>query len=440
MKSIHTHFLVALSFLFCYACSEDDNNTVTPPSNVNQALLETVISNLVEVQYSKELSIDIGVNWAQHIDKVQYNDHYDYREMVSQNIWDILYQNKQYTEELIQLGAATQNNNLQAVAKVLQAYNYSLLTDLFGAVPFDVGQSFEYQSQEMIYLEIIALLDDANQLFSIATGTIDGVYDNLYQGNLSKWEQFGNAIHLRLLLRTSGQWEVSSAIQNLVNENTMFQSNADNAAYVFSGIGDDVHPLHRTIVTLDRIEYRGSTFVFDLLEQGEDPRAATMLSVEGTGNQLAIGEICYEPTSPANFMTYAEQCFLLAEAAYKGYVSLDIGTFYNQGVIASFQSNGLEVATAENFLNTYPLQQTEALEQIAIQKYLATYLQGFEAWTEYRRTGYPVMTVPSDAHINEIPSRLLYPSSQAIENTANYNNAISMQGEDVLTTKLWWQL
>jgi len=63
-----------------------------------------------------------------------------------------------------------------------------------------------------------------------------------------------------------------------------------------------------------------------------------------------------------------------------------------------------------------------------------TGLQGFEAWTEYRRTGYPTFLVVSKASLLGgalMPQRLLYPNSEAISN-------LNFPGLVPVTTPVWW--
>ncbi len=89
---------------------------------------------------------------------------------------------------------------------------------------------------------------------------------------------------------------------------------------------------------------------------------------------------------------------------------------------------------------TPTLSSTEAVafEQIYNQKWLSLYCQGVEAWTEYRRTGYPVLSPAIDGRYDEVPSRYTYPSSESTLNGTNYSAAVANQGADLLTTKLWW--
>ena len=78
------------------------------------------------------------------------------------------------------------------------------------------------------------------------------------------------------------------------------------------------------------------------------------------------------------------------------------------------------------------------LMQIRTELWKAIYAQGLEAWTEQRRTGYPVLSPAAEGAINEIPSRYVYPTVEASINGENYDAAVASQGADELTTSIWW--
>ena len=82
--------------------------------------------------------------------------------------------------------------------------------------------------------------------------------------------------------------------------------------------------------------------------------------------------------------------------------------------------------------------QSDALNQIATQNYIALFSQGVESWTEWRRTGIPALTPAIEGDLNEIPSRYNYPTTENSINKTNYDAAVASQGPDLLTTPIWW--
>jgi hypothetical protein len=80
--------------------------------------------------------------------------------------------------------------------------------------------------------------------------------------------------------------------------------------------------------------------------------------------------------------------------------------------------------------------EAEKLEAIMWEKYVASYTTN-EAWSDYRRTGYPVLTAVADAQGGiDVPQRLPYPQSEFLYNS---NTPTSLEGFPAnLTTSLWW--
>ena len=78
-----------------------------------------------------------------------------------------------------------------------------------------------------------------------------------------------------------------------------------------------------------------------------------------------------------------------------------------------------------------------AIEQIATQRYIHLFLNGYEGWAEYRRTGYPAMALSAGA---EVPNRQSYATTESFNNTENYNSAVQRQfgGNDNIYGKVWW--
>ena len=140
-------------------------------------------------------------------------------------------------------------------------------------------------------------------------------------------------------------------------------------------------------------------------------------------------------------MSYSELNFLMAEAATKGFITGDAETYYNNGIRAAFTFNGIAADYDAYILGSgvaFSSVPANALKQIAEQNWIAMYDQGIESWTEWRRTGYPVLELPADPFVGSIPSRYKYPPIESSVNGANYDAAIAAQGPDLLTTDIWW--
>lgn len=153
---------------------------------------------------------------------------------------------------------------------------------------------------------------------------------------------------------------------------------------------------------------------------------------------------------PTIYQSYAEVELMLAEAAVRGWHNGDAETHYNNGVRAAMQQLAIydEEATVSDaevdaYLAANPYDQANALEQINTQYWAATFLNGIEAWSNWRRSGYPELTpanAPGNATGGTIPRRLTYPANEALLNEESYQQAISRQGPDLLTTRVWWDV
>ena len=145
-------------------------------------------------------------------------------------------------------------------------------------------------------------------------------------------------------------------------------------------------------------------------------------------------------------MTFAEVSFIQAEAAMRGWGGLtpaQAAGFYNAGVTASIQQWGGTPAQAATYLAQPSVAFNPAigLAQIGLQKWIALFTQGNEAWSEFRRTGYPATIVPGPRFYSDTPGltmRLTYPAAEYAVNQAGIDAAIARQGPDVYSTKVWW--
>jgi hypothetical protein len=81
----------------------------------------------------------------------------------------------------------------------------------------------------------------------------------------------------------------------------------------------------------------------------------------------------------------------------------------------------------------------ERQKRIAIQKWLALYIDPIQAWSEFRRTCQPAILEPGpSAVIDEIPRRLYYSNTESAVNKANYDAAVVRQGADNFLTRIYW--
>ncbi|WP_373517020.1 SusD/RagB family nutrient-binding outer membrane lipoprotein [Pricia sp.] len=159
-------------------------------------------------------------------------------------------------------------------------------------------------------------------------------------------------------------------------------------------------------------------------------------------------------------MDYAELQFIFAEARERNLISVgEADAYYENGIRASFSyyldriiaggwseiANDLQDFDLDAYLAqpavAYTGSADEKLEKVALQKWIALFYTGFEAWSDWRRTGIPAIVPGADAaNGGNVPVRFQYPNEVKSTNEANYEAAVSRQGADGLNTKLWWDV
>ncbi len=467
--------LLSLTLVFVVgSCTQDFEEINTNPNGPLTVPAGLYIPGIVEVMaddmYSTFNGGDMGSCWAQHWAKVQYNDEERYIPRATQFdiIWDNFYSRAiKDAETMFTTAVEEGNNNLQGVALVLRAYAYFQLTDLFGNVPYQQALKAEegintpsYDTQASIYDALLADLDNANSLLSANGGIITATSDIVYGGDYLKWKKFANSLKFRAIMRFSGRsdFNKSSDLQEIVSSRQIFTSNADEAKLVYLATAPNNNPVNASIIGGNRGEYKVNSALVDILVGLNDPRLEVYAQPNvskafrgkpsgitnvpnddyGYENVSSIGTLYLAATAPAYFVSYSELEFLIAEAIEKGFVTGDVQQHYEAGVKASFEANGLSTASAAYLLGDGAFDAFNALEQVGLQKWIALFGQGYEAFAEWRRVKIPTLTPAIDGTINEIPSRYAYPPSEQSLNKVNYDAAVASQGADVLTTKLWW--
>ncbi|MEN8226748.1 MAG: SusD/RagB family nutrient-binding outer membrane lipoprotein [Bacteroidota bacterium] len=147
----------------------------------------------------------------------------------------------------------------------------------------------------------------------------------------------------------------------------------------------------------------------------------------------------------ARLISYAEVCFILAEAAQKGWSVGSQQEWYEKGVEASFNTWGVG-DDASDYLVETGVAYDGSLEQVMVQKWIANWTVAHEAWCDWRRTGFPALTIGPIAKRDAMPLRYLYGNNEKNRNNSNYLNAISgleeteftaQDGEDSSWSKFW---
>ena len=142
----------------------------------------------------------------------------------------------------------------------------------------------------------------------------------------------------------------------------------------------------------------------------------------------------------ALFIQASEVYFILAEATSRGLITGDVNNYYEKGIRTSMNYYRLE--SADTYLNqtSVALNGDNDLEKILTQKWIANFLNGYEAWFDIRRTGIPSLPISPD-NLNQglYPVRYTYPESEQAVNGVNYQAAVDRIGGDTYNSKGWWE-
>ena len=348
------------------------------------------------------------------------------------------------------------------ISKILMANALGTLTSNWGDIPY--SESFQgvsepnpgYDSSEEIYQEIQDLLTDAISDLQQAESVLrPGNDDLVYGGDTDGWIMTANVLKARYLNHQSKVDPNGSAndVLDLLENEMVFQSNDDDAFIAFPDQIDEGNPWFRYKQSTFGDDTRMSATLVDMLVATDDPRISAYVAEDGDGEYTGatpgsqnsgvsdLGPLYGEPEGRFNFITYAEMQFLKAEAHWRLDEFQQAAQAYNEGVEASV----IRVTGDENpdFLQAYAnaaagdMQGQEGLEQIMTQKYIALFLEP-EIFSDWRRTGYPELTVPENAQFDEIVRRWPYPQSELNTNEQNLRSAESNQGGASMIDRIWW--
>ncbi|MCE6990178.1 SusD/RagB family nutrient-binding outer membrane lipoprotein [Dyadobacter sp. CY323] len=462
---------------FLTACSDDLEDINKNPNEAITAqpdyLLANAIKSNADIILGSDASMETTTLYVQHWAKIQYTDPDKYTASLTniQNVWTNLYsQGLTDFSTLIKLGEEAGNPNYQAVGLILKSWSFQILTDLYGDIPYSQAVKIDeyltpkYDAQKDVYIGLLADLKKAGDQINVGGNPIAG--DLIYAGNMTKWKKFANSLRLRIALRIADKDPATAkaVVAELAADPSQLIASNDEIAQLIYQASPNQNPVARDRETRD--DYRVSKSVVDKLIELKDPRLAvfanktvdtTPLGYVGVTNGLPadsaaklgftktskLGDYFTAATSPAVFLSYSEVLFNLSEAAARGFISSDAADLYKKAVTASLQQFRIGTADITAYLAQPAVTFNAAnyKKSIGEQKWLALFSQGLEAYTEWRRLDYPQLK-PAYAGVlsGKFPLRLTYPTGEQALNLSNYKAAVASQGEDKLTTKLWFDV
>jgi len=512
------------------ACTSDFEKTNKNPNDPTSVPTTTLMINaqkrLVEDIRDEWFSGRMALLWAQYWAQVNYTeeDRYQYRENSNNTAWKTIYTDLMDLQRIIelntddatkdQMAAYGSNANQIAAARILKSWTFELLTDTYGPIPYQSYGSDDpdfqalqarsgdilsptYAAQDKIYKDILKELREAADMIDVSKPAFtEG--DNLFAGDAAKWKRFANSLILRVAMRMRNvdPTTANAAIDAAIASGVM-TSNDDNAIFVHETVTANASPMYNAY--LSRTDFAVTKNLIDLLKgdigpfgitdprmyiyaapyttkksdilAGIIPQADDSLyrgqpyGVENhVASALGIGYASL-PNAPIQatfgetFMDYAETCFLLSE-----YNNWD-QTWYLKGITASMQRWGVPEAEIATYVANVPAANEE---NVLTQKYIALYMQPYNAWAEYRRTGYPhTLLKPGDVSFvdtngivdpenpgasyrfqslvedvqSDLPARVKFSQEEQLLNPDGYAKGKELLGgPDLMSTKLWWDV
>lgn len=448
------------------------------PNQPETAAAEYLFTNAVEAAVGRAtgsgLNLDLTGLWVQHYSESRFSeeDKYIVGETPISGHWTGFYAGPlQDLNEVVAKGEAEGRPNIQAMGMIMRAWTFHVVTDLWGDVGYSealrlrgdpaAGNFVKYDPQAEIYAGLLAELRAAGGMLT-PTGARMGAADLIYRGDPEKWRRFANSLRLRMAMRMSDVNAGAAAAEFAdALSDGVFTSNADNAVLWYLANGTNVHPIY-AYESIPRIDHAISKTLVDSLVSLADPRLPFYAKPTSTGtyrgdivgsdadvplNTISrVGEWFARADAPSYVMTYAEVLFLQAEAAQRGWIPGDAAALYQAAIrahLTQFNIQGdaftdIPTAAIDAYL-AQPKVQYAGLSSIGVQKWIALYGNGPEAYAEWRRTGYPVLTPgPNAANERLIPRRLRYPVSEQSLNSAALAEATQRQGGAGLNNRVWW--
>ena len=410
--------------------------------------------------------------------------------------------------------------NKIALCKILRVYAYHVMTDAMGDVAYsDAEKGLEgnympkYDTQQNIYNGMFKELEEAATSLDASKPTFGGA-DIFYNGDVVKWKKFAYTLMLRLAMRLSNKDAVTAKTwaQKAIAGGLM-TADSDMALIKYSAASPNPRaPYAEYFNTQDGDGAQGyklaSTFV-NHLKKTKDPRIGVLLTVwkpvpgsspkvynPDTTSAAQAGmvpggvfgkpsdfdtfsepsPIWWNQSSPLLILGPAEAYLLLAEAIARGWHSGSEAEAYNLGVTRAMtqwlqwpnvptiapNNNSISASKITAYLNFNPYPTTgtfaQRLESISVQKWVSLMGDDYEVWSNWRRTGYPVMSWKNWL-INGVPSaypgsvtggqmfrRMPYPDER-LTNHENQQEALTRQGfpldvtgppNDNLLGRVWW--
>lgn len=491
MKKILSYTVLMLLLAVVASCTgkfeEYNRNPESPLEGETDPLTlieDLIASSASDLQYR---------SWHCHSEMMQYTVDvgnttrfalYIFPASTYETLWNLFYVHAANAQEIIRQAEIFDQPNMKAIGMTLKTMYFAILSDMYGDVPYSealrtnegISQP-KMDRQRDVYEGMIRTLLEANALYDPSQTMQMPNKDLLYGGDIAKWKKFTNSLCLRLCLRLSNRpASIGLETLNTIVANPgvypVFASTMDDAKIAFTGVAPFRGPFGgMTDINFTRSSHKCSERFIDRLYQSYDPRRTVWTILAGeqvkgvkSGYKNPDGDDCaymnssvLKPYSaPAWFMTSSEVKFILSEAALQGYIpggEAVAKSHYEDGIRLSVNQWVPKATPADidKFLAGEQVAFDASLERVIEQKWLSLFMQGFESWNDYRRTGFPRLAIgPDNTNDGILPARMNYGQTTVSTNRNNYqsevaylratypNVSLGAVGGDNMKTPVWW--
>ncbi len=464
------------------SCTNSFEEVNTDPDALETGSPTNMLGYVLRATASVQGGFDATEAWAGYISKIQYMDNYSY--LPTNNTYGNKFSNcYRMNVQLDDVLSLTDENadsfkNIRWAARIFKEYLWLLNTDQFGDMPFSEANKIEdgvmkakYDSQEVIYPAILENLKTIADEMSEGEGTDNiGDGDFLFGGDVQLWRKFCNSLRMRAAMRiVNVAPDLSKSTIEEICQNPskypLLETSDENAYFYWQGTDPYFEPYYNDFRTRD--DYGMSNIFVNHLKSTNDPRISAVMQPAETDNEYRGYEngalsapsniktisrmgVIYRET-PDGFTPLLKSCenyFIKAEAALLGW---NVGTTaeeaYEQAVRISMEDNGIAEADADAYLAGAG-KWDGTLERIYMEEWVALFKENCEAWSLYRRTGYPKEILTSGeypgkfcifgtAH-NDVPFRMPYPNNEYLYNQDNINAAVVDIVDNTWGKQMWW--
>ncbi|MGC1241211.1 MAG: SusD/RagB family nutrient-binding outer membrane lipoprotein [Chryseosolibacter sp.] len=444
-----------------------------------------------------------------------------------QTAWQNLYSNALQDFKVI-IDQGTEENNLQhvGIAKILTAYSYSMMVDMWGDIPFSEAlrnaeiQFPHFDDDATIYPQLFTMIDAGIADLETEEGADPADADLIYEGDAGRWIRFAKTLKLKMYNQIRLVDDVAAEVNALLTEGDLMAEGEDfELAYGTSVAPDDRNPAFVLEYTPgNRLSYispyfyeimTGQSTLNDVLAGIVDPRvpyywfnqltdpadaqnpteyiddngfvsiwfssqginqgfqqdrSQTVLGLypiggrydDGLGGEVNLSGAVSGPGDVAQrLLTHFSSLYTQAELVLtEPGVAGDAGALFEAAMMASFNKVNsiaeetdaplIEDADITAYVDAVMAQydaadNTGKLELIMTEKWIASFGFALDAYTDYRRTGFPIMFDPNSDPLPYTVTSRGYPVSLAYNVPSSLNlNQNAPEQKNVTTDRIFW--